>query len=447
MAHRNGVTRIAKTRSVVVFMLALLAAASMWFYMNRILEPQQVTDAAAHDRPRGSLSDLYPRWLGARELLLHRRNPYSQEITQEIQRGYYGRPLDPSRPDDPRDEQRFAYPVYVVFLLAPTIALPFDVVEAGFRWLLVGIAVVSVLLWFRVLRWKVSITSTVLSIVLVLGSLPVVQAIKLEQLSLLVAGMLAGSAACLAYGYLFSAGVLLALATIKPQLSWPIVIWLLLWAGSDWHLRRRLVLGFGFAMTLFLVGAEFVLPGWGHMFRQALTQYHQYTQNQSILQWLVGPGWGWFLEALAVLLCAVCLWRLRREPASSPRFGRAFGLVLALTVVIVPMHSPYNQCLLLPAILTLVERATARRSVSPAARLAGLLGGLLVVWPWIATLSLSVAYWWPSSGGRQTVWTPPFYTIFAIPVAVFSLTCLAAWSAEAPDYKDTLAESSAAATG
>src|SRR6266481_5135503 len=116
MAHRNGVTRIAKTRSVVVFMLALLAAASMWFYMNRILEPQQVTDAAAHDRPRGSLSDLYPRWLGARELLLHRRNPYSHDVTVEIQQGFYGRPLDASRPDDPRDQEAFTYPAYVVFL-------------------------------------------------------------------------------------------------------------------------------------------------------------------------------------------------------------------------------------------------------------------------------------------------------------------------------------------
>src|SRR6202045_3352812 len=126
----------------------------MWFYVQRVLVPYQRADAQTHDRPRGNLSDLYPRWLGARELLLHKRNPYSPEITQEIQTGYYGRPLDPSRPDDPRDEQRFAYPVYVVFLRAATISLAFDVVRAGFQWLLVGIAVVSVLLWFRVLCWK-----------------------------------------------------------------------------------------------------------------------------------------------------------------------------------------------------------------------------------------------------------------------------------------------------
>jgi len=99
--------------------LATLAAASMWFYVDHVLVAYQVADAAEHGRPRGNLSDLYPRWLGARELLLHGRNPYSQEITLETQKGYYGRLLDASRPDDPKDQQGFAYPVYVVFILAP----------------------------------------------------------------------------------------------------------------------------------------------------------------------------------------------------------------------------------------------------------------------------------------------------------------------------------------
>ena len=96
----------------------------MWFYVRRVLVPYQRADAAIHGRPRGNLSDLYPRWLGARELLLRHRDPYSPEITREIQAGYYGRPLDPARAGDPKDEEGFAYPVYVVFLLAPAIKLP-----------------------------------------------------------------------------------------------------------------------------------------------------------------------------------------------------------------------------------------------------------------------------------------------------------------------------------
>ena len=144
---------------------------------------QQIADAAAHNRPRGNLSDLYPRWLGARELLRHGRNPYSAEITREIQQGYYGRPLDPSRPDDPKDQQGFAYPVYVVFLLAPTIDLPFDAVAdrlpvaadragGGERFALASGSALEVV-----------VRTALIFIVLMLGWLPMVQGIKLQQLS------------------------------------------------------------------------------------------------------------------------------------------------------------------------------------------------------------------------------------------------------------------------
>ena len=59
-------------------------AGSVWFYVQRILIPYQIADAAAHGRPRGFLSDLYPRWLGARELLLHHCDPYTPDVTREI---------------------------------------------------------------------------------------------------------------------------------------------------------------------------------------------------------------------------------------------------------------------------------------------------------------------------------------------------------------------------
>ena len=78
-------------------LLSLLCAAGVWAYANRVLIPYQKSDAAAQGRPRGNLSDLYPRWLGARELLLHGRDPYSAEVTRDIQAGYYGHPLEIGR--------------------------------------------------------------------------------------------------------------------------------------------------------------------------------------------------------------------------------------------------------------------------------------------------------------------------------------------------------------
>ena len=204
----------------------------MWWYVQNVLIPYQRADAAAHGRPRGNLSDLYPRWLGARELLLNHRNPYSPEVTREIEAGYYGRPLDPGRAEDPHDQQGFAYPVYVVFLLAPTAHFPFPVVQEGFRWLLVVLTIASVPLWLAALRWRTSPIITTALVVLTMGSFPAVQGIKLQQLSLLVAALIAACMASIAAGHLVAAGVLLALATIKPQLAAPLAGWLILWGWA-----------------------------------------------------------------------------------------------------------------------------------------------------------------------------------------------------------------------
>src|SRR5437660_9987810 len=138
--------------SIFGLLIAVVLAASMWWYVQKLLIPYQRADAAAHGRPRGNLSDLYPRWLGAREFLLHHRNPYSPEVTREIETGYYGRTLDPGRVEDPRDQQGVAYPVYVVFLLAPTVHLPSPAVHQGFRCVLVALTDAPVARWVAAVR-------------------------------------------------------------------------------------------------------------------------------------------------------------------------------------------------------------------------------------------------------------------------------------------------------
>ena len=144
-----------------------------------------------------------------------------------------------------------------------------------------------------------------------------------------------------------------------------------------------------------------MLPGWLRMFVEAIGQYHQYTQNQSVLVWLFGSIAGRILEVASVVVCALCIWPMRREPSTSAAFGRAFGLVLALTVVIVPMFALYNQVLLAPAILALLRSESSGRRILPAIRLARAVGGILLVWPWIATLGLSLAFVWLTPALRQ----------------------------------------------
>jgi hypothetical protein len=402
--------------------LALMFAGSMWYYVQHILIGHQRTDAAIHGIPRGNLSDLYPRWLGARELLLHHRDPYSPEVTREIQIGYYGGPLDPTRPLDPKDQQGFAYPAYVVFLLAPTVSLSFPAVQAGFRWFLVALTAATVLLWLRTLRWRPSATATAILIALTLGSFQVLQGVKLQQLSLLVGGLIAGCALLLAEGYFALAGVLLAFATIKPQLVLPLVAWLLLWALSDWRRRQNLVWGFALTMGLLIAGAEYVLPGWIARFRGAVEAYRQYNDGaRSVLDLLITPEWGRAVAGLVVLVVAVAAWKFRRTSTESPSFNLMLGLVLATTVVIVPKAAPYNQVLLLPAILVVARDCRILWQKDRLSQILFMVCGLLVFWPWLAATALTIASLGLPADVVQKAWAWPVWTSLAIPLIVAGL--------------------------
>ena len=93
--------RVYALKSFVQIGLAVLCLAGMWLHVDRVIVGHQVSEAARLGTPRGNLSDLYPVWYGSRELFLHGRNPYSAEVTREIQAGYYGRPIEQARLNDP----------------------------------------------------------------------------------------------------------------------------------------------------------------------------------------------------------------------------------------------------------------------------------------------------------------------------------------------------------
>ncbi len=414
--------------SVLLCLFALAAGASMWFYVDVILVRSQLNDAAKRNIPRGNLSDLYPRWLGAHELLLHGRNPYSRELTTDIQKGYYGRPLDPALPNDPKDQQAFAYPVYVTFLLAPTIKLQFFTLQLWFTWILVGVSIAGVWLWLKVLRWKLSFVGMFPCAVLLLGSFPEVQGLKLQQLTLLVAFLLAAGTALVSAGQLFLGGVFLALATIKPQLALPLVTWMLIWTAGDWKIRWRCAAGFFAVMSLLLAAAEFALPGWLNMFWHAARDYREYTGNQSILDqlvdWGLGPLGGSVLAAIAVLASGVLLWRRRATDADSETFGRSAALVMALTILIIPMTSPYNQVLLLPSILLLAKERRQLISDSTVVRIIYIGAVFALAWAWLASMGLA-AIWCFSPPLAMGGWKLPLYATFALPVLIFALTLFA----------------------
>jgi hypothetical protein len=393
----------------------------MWTYANRVMVAHQVRDAAVHDRPRGNLSDLYPRWVGAKELLLDGRDPYSADVAREIQAGYYGRPIDPSRPNDPRDQAGFAYPVYVVFFLAPTIRLPFVIVQQSFFWLLLILTCASILLWLRFFRWSVPGWAKISLLALTAGSLGVMQGLKLQQMSLLVAGLVAVAMMLVVLDYPVVAGVLLAASTIKPQLVLLLLLWLAMWTVADWRRRYRLAASFLATMAILLGASEYYLPHWIPRFYEAVREYRHYTGAMSVMDSLIGYPWNWALEGVAFAAMLGACWNESRQDAKSRPFAFTLSLVLATTVLLVPITAPYNQVLLIPALLVLLRDRRAIWQRSAAVRVLFLTTAGLIFWPWVSSTALAGLSFALPQKTVERASVVPFWTVTQIPVAVAGL--------------------------
>lgn len=396
--------------------LAAVCLAGMWLYVDRVLVGHQVAEAAAHGAPRGNLSDLYPIWLGSRELLLHGRNPYGSDVTRQIQTGYYGRLLDETRPADPINQQAFAYPAYVAFLLSPTLNLPFAAVRVTFFWLLLALTVTSVWLWLRVLRWRPETWHTAAFVILLLATFAVVQGAKLQQLTLLVAALLAGSLALLVSGQLALSGILLAFATIKPQLTIALAAWLLLWGLADLRARWKLPAAFLVSLAGLIFGAELLLPGWISQFYVAVGAYRTYAASGPLLDQMLNPSLGLVLRLLITLSLAAACWRTREATSGDADFQLVTCLVLAATLLLIPLYPPHYQLLLLPGALLIVREESKLWISGTAGRvlLAAAIAPLL--WSWTAAIVLAGASFFTSA--VQQFWQVPLWPTVVLPIPV-----------------------------
>lgn len=326
----------------------------MVYYYAGVLLPIRANTSLGAWGTGGYQSDLYPRWLGARELLWHHRNPYSHEVTEEIERGFYGRPIDPARRWEV-DPEAFAYPVYVTFLLAPLLPLPFEKAQIIFTVILVVLTVTTLPLWIRGLRLRVGMPAKLLGFAALMSSYSVVEGLRLGQITLLVSFLMAASVAALSVGSPFWAGVLLAMALVKPQLSYLLIAFLIIWVAGDWRVRKQFVIGFGAMVGLLLVGSELILPGWFSFWREAVGEYIRWHRG-SLLAEIVGARLTPVVAGGLMVLCGIVFWRCRAEAAGSSRFNFALVSALSVTSLVLPNAgggSFYNQILLVPAILWL----------------------------------------------------------------------------------------------
>lgn len=409
-------------KQLLLIVGAVLLSAATWVWVQTIVVPHQARESAERGVPRGNLSDLYPRWLGARELLVHHRDPYRADVTREIQIGYYGRALDPTRPNDPKDQQGFAYPIYVVLMLAPTVTWSFATVHAVCFWLFAALTAVSVLLWLRTLGWRIPVLAIGTWILLTVSCFPSIQGLKLQQLTLLVAFLIAASMYAVVRQQYVIGGILLALATIKPQLAFLVVLWLCIWVIGNWRERKRLAWGLGGAMLFLVVTGEFLLPGWITEFRVGMKEYYRYTGGgNSVLDVLLTPTFGRITSVLLVGIALFLLWRNRRSGQETGAFRWSLCFTLATTLLVIPTFALYNQLLLIPALMIALQARGALWQKSRFMQFFCSIAAMSVGWPFFSAACLVIALAFLPTLTVQEAWVLPFYPSFAIPITIYAL--------------------------
>jgi hypothetical protein len=402
--------------SLLWLALSLISAASMAYY---------VTELWAANQPAG-FSDLYARWWGAHELFLHGRDPYSPAVSHEIQTVIYGAPVTPSADDPMGLGGGFAYPPYTAFLLWPTVYTPFSVAQAIFACLSVPLTALSLTLWLRVLGRRLSVLHWMTTAFFVVGCFPALEAMKLQNLSLLAAASISIGIFLIASDHLIWAGVILALSTFKPQFMVALLPWLLLWTIADWRRRSALVWSFVGTMLVLVLASEWFVPGWVTSFLFIARAYRHYAYGYSVLDVWFSPTFGPIVSAILLVVVLALCWRQRLQTAGSPGFFLATSLVLATNVVVMPTLAPHAQLLLLPGFLCLLPGGHASSNVRPTARVLRMAAWTLLAWGWVGAFGLGLARLRLPAVALLRFWQVPLYTSPVVPVAVsLALTAIA----------------------
>ena len=445
----------------LALILALLGATSMLYYHQALFIPRVLAVENAKGLGNGYSfgNDFYQVWLTARQWMRPHSDLYGPEMTREIQLGLYGHTLDHSRPGDPVDRRVFPYPAFTDLLFWPASQLSFPVARVAFLCLLTALTIASVPIWLRVLDWRLDGKWLAVILLLTLTSYPALEALYVGQLGLLVAFLLAAGILALQKSRFLLAGFLIALTTIKPQITALVIVYLLLWTltarprrdedkadknkdgkksgnlEKAWRDRRRFLLGLFSTLTL-LVGASLIVsPGWIRSWIHAVLAYRTYTRPPLITEVLtapLGPRWSppatFVLTAASLVIAIVLVWRHRAAAANSFAFCLTLSLLLAITTItILPGQAVYDHLILLPGILLLARHRAKLRDSGIVPRTLLLLGSLVLFWPWIAAFALILL--------RPLV-SPALYTstpIFSLPLRAaaplpFAVLALLAWT-------------------
>jgi Glycosyltransferase family 87 len=449
MPASDSENRSPSHRALLALALAMMGAASMLYYHQRLLVPRAL-EAGSAKNLRGIYAfgnDFYPVWLTSKECLQQRRDPYSAETTVEIQKGLFGRTLDPHIPTDPTDLRMFAHSAFTILLLWPMAELPFPVARIVLVVLLGAMTLTSIMFWTRALSWHLRWHQLAVIFLLTMCCYPTLEGLYAGQLGLMVAFLLAASILALQRGRLLLAGILMALTAIKPQMTLLAGFYLVLWSSHERRSRWRFGVGL-FSTLLLLVSASLaVWPHWIQSWAHVVLQYHRYARPAlvgEVFASALGPhaaGPATVIMIAAGMVVAVILaWSNRAAAADSLEFWLTLSVLLSITAItLLPGQAVYDHVILLPGALLLARWWPSVRStwILRALMATGL---AILLWPWFASCSLIVLR--PLLSHQQfysaAVLALPLRTAAAFPFVVLGLLALALRQNRRPGGKSSV---------
>lgn len=299
---------------------------------------------------RGFRFDFYPHWVGG-HAFWEGKLPYAPEVSDEIQRGMYGRPL----PDDPiYDQNSAAYPAYVYVLLAPVIALPAQLAIAVWMSFQFFAILASILIWIIISGWRIRPWQFA---VLTLGLLFVFR----HPINTFVLAQFTGTillAQSLAAWLLINrrdgwAGVILACSTVPPTIAAPLALVILLvhvlvgrWRGMVAFL---LTLGGLTLVSILQIG------WWIPEFLWILGEYTQYADPTWAPNFIDNP----LIRSLFVMgVMAFNAWIIRRFYLKRNVESQVDVIICLMIngVILLPQTGGYYLVLLIPALIVSLYR-------------------------------------------------------------------------------------------
>jgi hypothetical protein len=280
-------------------------------------------------------NDFMSRWEGARSYWIDGLNPYGDEASLNIQMRIYGRVVV-----EGEDPGYFAYPFYTVFVVAPLVYVDYAWASAVWMVLLEVCLIGAFLLLLNLYGWKPSPLLLALLLLWTLIDYYGSRGLILGQPGLLVYALEVVTVWGLLRGgekntstFNIVAGIALAFSTIKPQMGYLFVPFLLFWGLRT---RRWWFVG-AFGVTFgVLMGTSFVLlPSWLSDWLRQLGNYSSYTALGSPV-WIVmqyyfnlGTIGEW---ALSLPLYGLMLWAWYTVLLQNKQERLLWTIVLTLTV-------------------------------------------------------------------------------------------------------------------